>query len=158
MSSSQPRMQQYSVEVVGARNIPGEGKPRRNALCPDKLIVHPTGATTLYENFLHGVKEAGKVTKFKSLYSILLKHSILIIIVIELIIIGDGNFLGHREIKDGIAGPYIWQSYNQVQKRVANFGSGLKKMGSNLLGFFSINTPEYVKYFLLSLLLFYDEF
>ena len=60
-------------------------------------------------------------------------------------IIGDGNFLGHRKIENGIAGPYVWQSYNQVQERVANFGSGLKKLGSTVLGFFSINTPEYVR-------------
>ncbi|CAG8514565.1 3063_t:CDS:2 [Funneliformis caledonium] len=111
-----PQNDQYSVEVAGSPDIPGEGKPRRNALCPDKLIVHPTGATTLYENFLNGVKEAGD----------------------------DGNFLGHREIKDG---PYVWQSYRKVQKRVSNFGSGLRKLGlkpKDLMGFFSINTPEYV--------------
>ena len=51
---------QYSVEVPGAPEIPGEGKPRRNALCPDKLLQYPEGATTLYENFIHGVKQAGK--------------------------------------------------------------------------------------------------
>ena len=63
MNSSQLQLKyQYSIEVADAPNIPGEGKPRRNALCPDKLIVHPFGATTLYENFLHGVNEAGKVS------------------------------------------------------------------------------------------------
>jgi len=51
---------QYSVEVAGAPDIPGEGKPRRNALCPDELVLFPEDATTLYENFLHGVKQAGK--------------------------------------------------------------------------------------------------
>ncbi|CAI2182139.1 11536_t:CDS:2 [Funneliformis geosporum] len=115
LKTQRPQKDQYSVEVTGSPDIPGEGKPRRNALCPDKLIVHPNGATTLYENFLNGVKEAG-----------------------------DGNFLGRREIKDG---PYVWQSYREVQKRVSNFGSGLNKMGlkpKDLVGFFSINTPEYV--------------
>jgi long-chain acyl-CoA synthetase len=55
--------------------------------------------------------------------------------------------LGHREINNGVAGPYVWESYNEVQKRVANIGSGLRKLGLNPkepLGFFSINTPEYV--------------
>ncbi|CAB4381446.1 uncharacterized protein OCT59_028041 [Rhizophagus irregularis] len=116
--SSSSQKHQYSVEVAGAPDIPGEGKPRRNALSPDKLIFHPDGVTTLYENFMFGVKKAG-----------------------------DGNFLGHREIKDGVAGPYIWESYNTVQARVANIGSGLRKLGLNPkepLGFFSINTPEYV--------------
>jgi long-chain acyl-CoA synthetase len=61
--------------------------------------------------------------------------------------IGDGNFLGHREIKDNVAGPYVWESYNKVQYRVTNFGSGLRKLGLNPkepLGIFSINNPEYV--------------
>ncbi|RIA90730.1 hypothetical protein C1645_823030 [Glomus cerebriforme] len=117
MSSTDQKLQ-YSVEVAGAPDIPGEGKPRRNALCPNELVQFPVGATTLFENFLHGVESAG-----------------------------DGNFLGHREIQNNVAGPYIWESYNTVQKRVANFGSGLRKLSLNPkepLGFFSINTPEYV--------------
>ena len=67
--SDLPQKHQYSVEVAGAPDLPGEGKPRRNALCPDKLIVHPDGATTLYENFMCGVKKAGK--KFFGLFNIL---------------------------------------------------------------------------------------
>ncbi|CAG8765679.1 16625_t:CDS:2, partial [Racocetra fulgida] len=43
-----------SIEVKDAPEIPGEGKPRRNACSPDKLIDFPPEATTLYENFLHG--------------------------------------------------------------------------------------------------------
>src|SRR5688572_21491666 len=61
--------------------------------------------------------------------------------------IGDGNFLGHRVINDNTAGPYVWESYNTVQNRVTNFGSGLRKLGLNPkepLGIFSINNPEYV--------------
>ncbi|CAG8752007.1 2949_t:CDS:2, partial [Cetraspora pellucida] len=93
-----------SVEVKGAPEIPGEGKPRRNACSPDKLLDFPPEATTLYENFLHGVKIS-------------------------------------------VAQPYVWQTYSEVQQRVANFGSGLCKFGLKpkaSLGFFSINTPEYV--------------
>jgi hypothetical protein len=63
MSNSQLKIQ-YSVEVSDAPDIPGEGKPRRNALCPDKLIIHPPNATTLYENFLNGVNEAGKLSNY----------------------------------------------------------------------------------------------
>ncbi|CAG8851694.1 11096_t:CDS:2, partial [Racocetra persica] len=43
--------------------------------------------------------------------------------------------------------PYVWETYSEVQQRVANFGSGLCKLGLKtkaFLGFFSINTPEYV--------------
>ncbi|KAF0449735.1 acetyl-CoA synthetase-like protein [Gigaspora margarita] len=111
-------MEKQSIEVVGAPEIPGEGKPRRNALSPDKLLSFPPDATTLYENFLHGISESG-----------------------------GGNFLGRRPIVNGVAQPYVWQTYSEVQQRVANFGSGLCKLGlksKNILGFFSINTPEYV--------------
>ncbi|RHZ45732.1 hypothetical protein Glove_658g22 [Diversispora epigaea] len=107
-----------SVEVPGAPEIPGEGKPRRNASSPDKLVAFPPGATTLYENFLHGINESE-----------------------------GGNFLGHRQVDNGIVGPYVWESYPEVQKRVANFGSGLRKLEldtKGILGFFSENNPQYV--------------
>jgi hypothetical protein len=64
-----------------------------------------------------------------------------------IILIGHGNFLGRREVQDG---PYVWQSYIEVQERVANFGSGLSKLGfkpKDILGLFLINTPEYVNIF-----------
>ncbi|CAG8637169.1 35692_t:CDS:2, partial [Racocetra persica] len=35
-----------------------------------------------------------------------------------------GNFLGCRPIINGIAQPYVWQTYFEVQQRIANFGSG----------------------------------
>ena len=55
--------------------------------------------------------------------------------------------MGRRVIENGVAKHYIWESYNKVQKRVNNFGSGLRKLGLNPkepLGFFSINSPEYM--------------
>nr|CAG8435823.1 11895_t:CDS:2 [Entrophospora candida]CAG8437909.1 12134_t:CDS:2 [Entrophospora candida] len=109
---------QYSVEVPSDKEVIGEGLPRRNYLSPDKLTDNPPGATTLYENFLHGIKASE-----------------------------GGNFLGHREINNGVAGPYVWQTYTEVEKRVSNFGSGLMKLGVNVketIGFLSINRPEYI--------------
>ena len=51
----------FSKEVVDAPAIEGEGKPRRNAFLPDgKLVVSPKGVSTLYENFLQGVKISGQ--------------------------------------------------------------------------------------------------
>ncbi|CAG8445278.1 12976_t:CDS:2 [Acaulospora morrowiae] len=108
----------FSVEVSRVPSIPGEGKPRRNAVSPDKLISFPPGATTLYENFLHGIRESG-----------------------------GGNFLGHRQVIKGFVGPYVWETYVEVQQRVENFGSGLIKQGlkpKDILGFFSKNNPECV--------------
>ncbi|CAG8503813.1 3668_t:CDS:2 [Racocetra fulgida] len=107
-----------SIENKDAPEIPGEGKPRRNACSPDKLLDFPPEATTLYENFLLGVKVSG-----------------------------DSKFLGHRPIINGVAQPYVWETYSEIQQRVANFGSGLCNLGlktKEFLGFFSINTPEYV--------------
>lgn len=52
---------QYSVEVKGAPEIPGEGKPRRNAVFPDELLKHPPNVDTMWENFLHGFKESCKL-------------------------------------------------------------------------------------------------
>ncbi|CAJ0757574.1 19105_t:CDS:2 [Entrophospora sp. SA101] len=88
--------------VPSDKEVIGEGLPRRNYLSPDKLTDNPPGATTLYENFLHGIKASG---------------------------------------------PYVWQTYTEVEKRVSNFGSGLMKLGVNAketIGFLSINRPEYI--------------
>ena len=54
----------YSVPVAGSPDIPGEGKPRRSVLCPPELVQNyktPKGTvvSTLYENFLEGVRIAG---------------------------------------------------------------------------------------------------
>lgn len=57
--------QMYSIEVPGSPQVPGEGKPRRSILCPDKLVQSyqsfkgSNDITTLYENFLEGVQRSG---------------------------------------------------------------------------------------------------
>ncbi|CAO3569911.1 unnamed protein product [Mortierella alpina] len=115
--------QMYSIEVAGSPHIPGEGKPRRSILSPDKLVQSyqsfkgDNAITTLYENFLEGVQRSE-----------------------------GGEFLGHRPIVDNIAQPYEWLSYTRVQERVANFGAGLVQLGLKVdsnFGIFSINRPEW---------------
>ncbi|KAF9574845.1 Long chain acyl-CoA synthetase 7 peroxisomal [Mortierella alpina] len=115
--------QMYSVEVAGSPQIPGEGKPRRSILSPDKLVQsYPSfkgdrSITTMYENFLEGVQRSE-----------------------------GGAFLGHRPIVDNVAQPYEWLSYPRVQERVANFGAGLIHLGLRVdsnFGIFSINRPEW---------------
>jgi long-chain acyl-CoA synthetase len=62
-------------------------------------------------------------------------------------IANDKPFLGRRVIVNGEAGPYIWETYGQVLKRVEAVGSGMAKLGINLrecVGLFSINNPEWV--------------
>ncbi|KAF9182459.1 hypothetical protein BGZ51_004725 [Haplosporangium sp. Z 767] len=115
--------QMYSVTVPNSPDIPGEGKPRRSVLCPDKLVENypsiKAGATitTLYENFLEGVLRSD-----------------------------GGEFLGHRPIVNGAPQGYKWESYAKVQKRVTDFGAGLSHLGLNPndnFGIFSINRPEW---------------
>ncbi|KAJ3317208.1 Long chain acyl-CoA synthetase 7 peroxisomal [Blyttiomyces sp. JEL0837] len=92
----------YSKEVVHAPEIPGEGKPRRNAFLKNGLVALPEGINSLYENFLSGVKASG---------------------------------------------PFVWQSYNEIHKRVKNLGSGMVKRGLKAnanIGLFSINRAEWV--------------
>ncbi|KAJ3216540.1 Long chain acyl-CoA synthetase 7 peroxisomal [Dinochytrium kinnereticum] len=110
----------FTTEVVGAPSVPGEGKPRVNAFLttPGKVVVFPDGITNLHENLLTGMKKSG-----------------------------NKPFLGTRPIVNGVAGPYIWQSYNEVYKRVKNLGAGLLKRGlkpNSNVGLFSINRAEWV--------------
>ncbi|KAI8848064.1 hypothetical protein BC829DRAFT_427760 [Chytridium lagenaria] len=91
----------FTKEVAGAPTIAGEGKPRVNAfLTTGKTVEFPEGITNLHDNLLQGVKKAG-----------------------------NKPFLGHRPIINGVAGPYVWQSYNEIFKRVKNLGAGLLKRG-----------------------------
>ncbi|KAF9414824.1 hypothetical protein BGZ94_000276 [Podila epigama] len=112
----------YSVPIEGSPDIPGEGKPRRSVLCPPELVQNYTNAngtviSTLYENFLEGVR------------------------------LSEGSaFLGHRPIVNGVPQAYQWQSYAKVQERATNFGAGLVHLGVTNqanFGIFSINRPEW---------------
>ncbi|KAI9340406.1 hypothetical protein DFJ73DRAFT_662061 [Zopfochytrium polystomum] len=109
----------FTKEVPGAPSIPGEGKPRVSAFLPNgKVVTLPEGIKTVYENFLHGVKIAG-----------------------------EKPYLGTRPITNGVAGPYVWQTYNEVFKRVKNIGCGMAKLGlapNSNIGLFSINRAEWI--------------
>ncbi|GJJ71125.1 long-chain acyl-CoA synthetase [Entomortierella parvispora] len=115
--------QMYSVVVPNSPAIPGEGKPRRSVLCPEKLLENYPSIkagvtiTTLYENFLEGVQRAE-----------------------------GGEFLGHRPIVDDVPQAYQWQTYAEVKERITHFGAGLSHLGlapNNNFGIFAINRPEW---------------
>ncbi|KAL1921580.1 uncharacterized protein VTP21DRAFT_11296 [Calcarisporiella thermophila] len=112
-------MVKYSVEVKGVEAKAGEGIPRRHICSPDELVKFPEGVTNLWENFLHG----WKVSK-------------------------EGNCAGHRPIdSSGHAFPYVWQTYDQVKRRIENMGSGLRKIGlqpEGIIGIYSVNKPEWI--------------
>ncbi|KAJ3697409.1 hypothetical protein LUZ61_001114 [Rhynchospora tenuis] len=55
--------------------------------------------------------------------------------------------LGRRQVNDGKAGCYMWQTYQQVYDVVMNIGSALRRRGINLgdrCGIFGPNCPEWV--------------
>ncbi|KAG0297871.1 Long chain acyl-CoA synthetase 7 peroxisomal [Dissophora globulifera] len=115
--------QMFSVVVPNSPNVPGEGKPRRSVLCPEKLVEsYPSnrpGMTvrTLYDNFLEGVYRSE-----------------------------GGDFLGHRPVVDGVVQAYQWQSYPEVHERITRFGAGLSHLGlapKQTFGIFSINRREW---------------
>ncbi|KAI8919305.1 hypothetical protein DFJ77DRAFT_487409 [Powellomyces hirtus] len=109
----------WTVEVPGAPEIAGETKPRRHYLHGDQEpFGAPRDTQSVHECFLRGMKESG-----------------------------DQPYLGHRPINDGVAGAYVWQSYNEVYTRVKNLGSAFAKRGlkaDSMVGLFSINRPEWV--------------
>ncbi|KAJ3024570.1 UNVERIFIED_CONTAM: Long-chain-fatty-acid--CoA ligase 1 [Siphonaria sp. JEL0065] len=115
----------YSVEVDdGEPANPGEGKPRINAFAASVDPLPETSAAninSLHQNFLRGI-EIG----------------------------GDNPFLGTRPVTNGLAGPYIWQTYNEVYKRVRNLGSGLMsrfpptKDDPPHIGIFALNRAEWI--------------
>mmetsp|Transcript_16150 Transcript_16150/g.34928 ORF Transcript_16150/g.34928 Transcript_16150/m.34928 type:complete len:681 (+) Transcript_16150:140-2182(+) len=69
---------------------------------------------------------------------------------------GKDPFLGHRPIKGGVAGDYVWQSYEEVGKLAEAFGAGCVNLalapptndpelnGKGLIGLYSKNRPEWV--------------
>lgn len=109
---------QYSYQVDEPAKQ-GEGKARRSYTSKGPLPTLPPGVTNLLESLQHGAD-----------------------------LNGEKPFLGHRIMSDdGVAGPYRWQSYNQVLSRIKNLGSALINRGyqkEENIGLFSINRPEWV--------------
>ena len=60
---------------------------------------------------------------------------------------GDRLCLGRRPVVDGKAQPFVWETFEQVHKRILNAGSALAFRGltkGSKVGVFSINRPEWV--------------
>ncbi|KAI8815019.1 hypothetical protein BJ742DRAFT_782010 [Cladochytrium replicatum] len=109
----------YTIDVPGAPDIPGEGKPRKAALfADDKEVDMIPGIANLYDNFLHGVKVAG-----------------------------NDPFMGIRPTVNGEPGPYVWQTYNEIHQRIKDLAAYYKILGLDTkanVGLFSINRPEWI--------------
>ncbi|KAH6560181.1 hypothetical protein BASA60_000380 [Batrachochytrium salamandrivorans] len=98
---------------------PGEGKAHRYYKAAEGPVASLLpNISTLQDVMLHSVSESG-----------------------------NKPFLGRRVMTNGVAGPYVWESYNEVMQRIKGLGAGLVKrgMGENVnVGLFSINRPEWV--------------
>ncbi|KAJ7525626.1 hypothetical protein O6H91_17G059800 [Diphasiastrum complanatum] len=60
----------------------------------------------------------------------------------------NNNMLGHREIVDGKAGKYVWQTYQEVYDEVLHLGSALRAAGvppKGRCGVYGANSPEWMK-------------
>lgn len=58
----------------------------------------------------------------------------------------DRPFLGTRQIEDGVAKEYKWETHREVRNHIENFGKGLRKLGltrQKAIGVFSINRREW---------------
>ncbi|KAJ1555340.1 hypothetical protein HK096_003485 [Nowakowskiella sp. JEL0078] len=108
-----------TVEVPDYPDTSGETKPRRNIYYSGvDILKFPEHATTTFEVLLRGVQTSGELP-----------------------------FLGKRSLADGVAGPYVWESYNEVLSHVKNFGYYLHHLGlqrQQNIGLFSVNRPEWV--------------
>eukprot|EP00158_Paraphelidium_tribonemae_P005228 Partr_v1_DN27234_c0_g1_i3_m39099 putative Acyl-CoA synthetase long-chain family member len=118
-SSNSKSKVQYTVEDEAPAKD-GEGKPRRSRFLKGKPLIDTLDpkVTTLYDNFMNGVKVSG-----------------------------DEPFLGKRSLVGGVAGPYVWQSYNESLERCKKFGSFLVKRGFDpkaFVGLYAVNRPEWV--------------
>ena len=111
---------QYTVEDEGPAKD-GEGKPRRSRFMKGKPLIDTMdpAVTTMWDNFMRGYKSAG----------------------------GDAPFLGKRSVVGGVAGPYVWITYNEGLERVKKFGSFLVKRGyavKSYVGLYSVNRSEWI--------------
>jgi long-chain acyl-CoA synthetase len=58
----------------------------------------------------------------------------------------NNNLLGAREVTNGVAGKYIWQTYQQVYETVILIGSAMRHIGvepKGRCGIYGANCPEW---------------
>jgi len=107
------------THIVPNSEKPGYGSVHRHIKSKDGLkAFHLEDVKTLYHNWRRGVKNNAQ-----------------------------GKCLGIRTQTNGNAGPYKWENYAAVHKKVTDFASGLVNLGlkkGDIVGVFSINRPEYV--------------
>ncbi|KNC99740.1 uncharacterized protein SPPG_05120 [Spizellomyces punctatus DAOM BR117] len=121
MTIPQPRYtipEKLAIEVPGAPAIPGEGKPRCHYLTFEREYrVKQFGSLTAWDIFEEGRRRSG-----------------------------DAPCLGRRTMINGVAGPFVWETYNEVYTRAERIASALVALGhqpNDKVGIFAKNCPEY---------------
>ncbi|KAI8077880.1 uncharacterized protein BX664DRAFT_287488 [Halteromyces radiatus] len=117
-------LDKQTYEVPNSRK-PGQTGIYRNAVRTELVERFSPKVHTMYDIFQHGYK----ISK-------------------------DRPCLGHRSVNaSGKHGPYVWETYRQVNHRIINFGSGLMNLINHTLndprtksiplGIWSVNRPEW---------------
>ncbi|KAI8139562.1 hypothetical protein BJV82DRAFT_646093 [Fennellomyces sp. T-0311] len=107
----------YAVKAPDAVAKDGETVPMRHFKFADKLLDHPPNIYTMWDLYLNGNK-----------------------------IGADTPFLGTRQIKNGVAGEYVWRTHREVRKTIESYGRGLVSLGlksQQAIGVYSVNRPEW---------------
>ncbi|KAJ1845436.1 medium-chain fatty acid-CoA ligase faa2 [Coemansia sp. RSA 2706] len=110
----------YSIELPGAPDIPGETKPRIDAINPSgQLLGNMDGINNMHDNFMLGLKLAG----------------------------ADAQCFGYRPLDENrVPGPYTWLTFGEVKDTATKIGSGFTKLGAgpkSCVGIFSPNRIEW---------------
>ncbi|WOL20681.1 long chain acyl-CoA synthetase 2 [Canna indica] len=115
-------MEVYTVKVEEGKlaegNRPSFGPVYRNIYAKDGLLESPAGIESPWELF------SGSAKRYP-----------------------QNQMLGRREVIDGKAGGYVWQTYEEVYEMALKIGSGLRECGVNLgdrCGIYGSNCPEWV--------------
>jgi long-chain acyl-CoA synthetase len=115
------KVERYIVKVEeGVRateDAPSKGPVYRSLFAKDGFPPLPEGLATCWDLFARSVKRAP-----------------------------NNNMLGVREMKDGKAGKYLWQTYQQVYDNVICIGAAMRHVGVNpkgRCGIYGMNCPEW---------------
>ncbi|PIA52441.1 hypothetical protein AQUCO_01000367v1 [Aquilegia coerulea] len=115
-------MSVYTVQVEDARPPLGEkpsaGPVYRCIYAKDGLLELPTGLESPWEFFSHSVEKTPR-----------------------------NRMLGHREVVDGKAGPYVWKTYQEVYDEAIQVGSAIRSRGVSpgaRCGIYGSNCAEWI--------------
>ncbi|XP_072974428.1 probable CoA ligase CCL6 [Typha angustifolia] len=115
-------MDMYAIKVedstLAEGNNPSAGPVYRSIYAKDGLMELPSGIDSPWEFF------SGSVKRYP-----------------------QEKMLGHRQVIDGKAGPYVWRTYEEVYDIATKIGSAIRKHGvktGDRCGIYGYNCPEWV--------------